>query len=323
MKISEAKYQRLENLSTAGHIIAALAIDQRDSMEKMMPTLKGEERTETIKSYKSEVSRRLTQYASSILLDPIYGLEASKLRHEGRGLLLSYEISGYEDSDRSLRLLDHWSVKRLIDEGADAAKILLYYDVDDNEENNDKKKAVVERIGAECRALDLPFFLEIITYDRNIEDSKSLEFAKRKPHKVLEAMKEFSKEEYMVDVLKMEVPVNMNYVEGYGKISCYSKDRAKEYFLEQSKITNLPYIFLSAGVSMSLFMETLRLAKEAGAEFHGVLCGRATWKGGVDEYIKSRQAGIDWLESQGKENIQALNEVIEETSTSWTGRLEK
>ena len=57
--------------------------------------------------------------------------------------------------------------------------------------------------------------LEIVSYDANNSDSASKEYAKVKPHKVIEAMKEFSKDRYNVDVLKVEVPVNMNFVEGF------------------------------------------------------------------------------------------------------------
>lgn len=323
MKISAKKYQRLENLSNPNQVISALAIDQRDSMVKLFAKVAEEDRTQVIKDYKSAVSKTLTQYASSILLDPIYGMEAAQVRDKNAGLLLSYEVSGYVDQYRLLRLMDGCSALRLVEAGADAAKLLLYYDVDDTEENKDKKKAVVERIGAECRAMDLPCFLEIITYDQAIQDTKSKEYAKIKPRKVLEAMREFSKPRYGIDVLKMEVPVDMHFVEGYGDEVLFTKEEAMQIFRDQSKAADIPYIFLSAGVPMPLFMDSLRLAKEAGAEFHGVLCGRATWKGGVDEFIASKEKGQAWLESQGKENILALNQVIEASCTPWTTRLEK
>ena len=51
---------------------------------------------------------------------------------------------------------------------ANAVKFLLYYDVDDTEEINIQKKAYIERIGSECVAEDIPFFLEVLTYDDNI-----------------------------------------------------------------------------------------------------------------------------------------------------------
>lgn len=91
-------------------------------------------------------------------------------------------------------------------------------------------------------------------------------------------MKEFSNPRYGVDVLKVEVPVNMKYVEGYaaGEEYVYTKEQAARHFKEQSEATPLPFIFLSAGVSADLFRETLRFAKASGSTFNGVLCGRAT-----------------------------------------------
>ena len=46
--------------------------------------------------------------------------------------------------------LVEWSAKRLKEQGANAVKFLLYYDVDDSEEINIQKKAYIERIGSEC-----------------------------------------------------------------------------------------------------------------------------------------------------------------------------
>ncbi|MFM1542375.1 tagatose 1,6-diphosphate aldolase [Helcococcus ovis] len=323
MKISEKKYERLLKLSNEDKVIAALAIDQRGAMEKMVPSLSVEERTSFIKKYKSLVAKELTKYSSSILLDPIYGVEAIKDIDENAGLLMAYEITGYRDDNRQLELTPNLSVRRIAELGADAVKILLYYNVDDTDENNDPKKAQIERIGAECKALDMPFFLEIITYDNEYKDGNSKEFAKLKPRKVNEAIKIFSDERYGVDVLKLEVPVNMKFVEGFGEEAVYTKEEAARFFKEQSEATDLPYIFLSAGVSAELFQETLKFAKNAGAEFHGVLCGRATWKGGVAELEKGEGQCVEWLRAEGKENIVSLNEVLKETCKPWTKRLEK
>ncbi|HEL0588230.1 TPA: tagatose-bisphosphate aldolase, partial [Streptococcus equi subsp. zooepidemicus] len=88
----------------------------------------------------------LTPYASSILLDPEYGLPATKVRDEKSGLLLAYEQTGYDTTTTS-RLPDclvDWSVKRLKEAGADAVKFLLYYDVDGDEYINQQKQAYIE-----------------------------------------------------------------------------------------------------------------------------------------------------------------------------------
>ena len=134
-------------------------------------------------------------------------------------------------------------------------------------------------------------------------------------------MKEFSKENYCVDVLKMEVPVNMSFVEGYGaqdEAPVYTQEEAAAYFREQSAATHLPFIFLSAGVSAELFQETLVFAKRAGSNFNVVLCGRATWKNGVAPYSKlGEDAAREWLKTEGKKNSQELMTVLKETAQPW------
>ena len=67
---------------------------------------------------------------------------------------------------------------------------------------------------------------------------------------------------YGVDVLKVEVPVNMNYVEGYATSEVvHTKAEAAKFFKEQAEATNLPFIFLSAGVKAELFKKHFALRK--------------------------------------------------------------
>ncbi|AYW44781.1 tagatose-bisphosphate aldolase [Tetragenococcus koreensis] len=312
------KQEHLQKLMNENGVISALAIDQRGAMKKMIAPYKEPEADDII-DFKSLVSTELTPYTSSILLDPEYGLPAAGKKAGTSGLLLAYEKSGYDSTapGRLPDLLDIWSVHRLKEAGADACKFLLYYDVDEDEAINNQKHAFIERIGAECIAEDLPFFLELVSYDTSGIDVKSTEYAKVKPHKVNEMMKEFSAEKYHVDVLKVEVPANMAFVAGYSDDEVvYSKEEAANYFVEQTDATHLPFIFLSAGVSAELFRDTLRFAKEAGSTFNGVLCGRATWADGVSVFVQNgEQAAIEWLQTQGKQNIDELNEVLQETAT--------
>ena len=322
MKLTKNKRKYLENFSDENGFISALAIDQRGALKKMINKHQKEEATaEQIKEFKTLVSEHLTKYSSSILLDPEYGLEASKMRDKNAGLLLAYEKTGY-DANAVGRLPDclvEWSAKRLKEEGAYVVKFLLYYDVDENEEINIQKKAYMERIGAECIAEDIPFFLEILSYDCNIDDNSTAEYAKVKPRKVIEAMKEFSNPRYNVDVLKVEVPVNMKFVEGFSDgEAVYTEEEAANYFKLQDEATQLPYIYLSAGVSAKLFQDTLKFAHDSGAKFNGVLCGRATWANGVEIFTKEgEKAAIEWLNTVGKKNIEELNEIVKKTATSW------
>ncbi|HEL0027660.1 TPA: tagatose-bisphosphate aldolase [Streptococcus equi subsp. zooepidemicus] len=325
MTLTRNKKAYLEKVSRKG-IISALAFDQRGALKRMMATHQDTEPAPwQIEALKALVSEELTPYASSILLDPEYGLPATKVRDEKSGLLLAYEQTGYDTTTTS-RLPDclvDWSVKRLKEAGADAVKFLLYYDVDGDEYINQQKQAYIERIGSECQAEEIPFFLELLTYDEAILDNQSVAFAKLKAHKVNEAMKVFSAERFGVDVLKVEVPVNMAYVEGFAEGEVvYSKEEAMQAFRDQEAASHLPYIYLSAGVSAGLFQETLVFAAEAGARFNGVLCGRATWSGAVAVYMsEGEEAARQWLRTEGFQNIDRLNQLLERTASPWTTKL--
>lgn len=324
--ISKEKFEKLAKLSTKNHVISALAIDQRGSIRKMIEAGGGVDNLqEAVENFKVSVSEELTPFASSILLDPEYGIPASKARHEEAGLLLAYEETGYDATQpgRFPDLLPEWSAKRIKEIGADAVKFLLYYDIDEDASINDRKHAFVERIGSECLAEDIPFFLEIVSYDATMADEKSREYAAVKPHKVNDAMKEFSKERYNVDVLKVEVPVNMAFVEGFGtEEPVYTKAEAAAYFKAQDDMTHLPYIYLSAGVSSEMFQETLKFAHEAGTQFNGVLCGRATWKNAIPAFVNGGVKETQtWLQSEGKSNITSLNDVLEVTAVPWDNKI--
>ncbi|MEY8463206.1 tagatose-bisphosphate aldolase [Streptococcus merionis] len=328
LKLTPSKLQHLKNLSNNNDVIGALAIDQRGALRKMMTAGGGSTDDSSIIHFKELISQELTPFSTAILLDPEYGVPAAALRHENSGLIIAYEKTGYDATTvgRIPDLLPNWSAKRIKELGADAVKVLIYFDIDESDDVNDIKKAWVERVGSECVAEDIPYFLEILTYDASDSDVKGEEYAKIKPHKVIEAMKLFSDSRYNVDVLKVEVPVNMAYVEGFTKdgiAPLHTRQEALNFFKAQSDATHLPFIFLSAGVSAKLFQDTLRFAKEAGSTFNGVLCGRATWADSVAVYAKDGdEAGRTWLAKHGRQNMEELNAVINEAATPWTDKVE-
>ncbi len=327
MKISEGKLKKLNALSDSKGVIRAAAMDQRGSLLKSIAKEKGCDpklvTRQMIEEFKTAVTKILTPHASAILLDPEYGLPAAKARSKNAGLLLAYESSGYDNTrpGRLPDLLEDYSVRRIKDAGADAVKILLYYTPNDEKKVKEIKHAFVERIGSECEDQDIPFFLEFVTYDPSGADVNTLEFAKLKPELVAKSMAEFSKPQYQVDVLKVEVPINMKFVEGtrsYKGEKAYSRKEAMELFRKASKSTNKPFIYLSAGVSDDEFRETLELASESGVKFNGVLCGRATWKEGIPVYAKKGVKALeDWLNDRGVKNIKSLNAVLEKCAKPW------
>ena len=330
MTISEGKLKHLQALADTRGVIAAAAMDQRGSLQKSIATAKGispkEVTQQMMEEFKTAVSKVLTPHASAILLDPEYGLPAAAARSKNAGLLLAYEETGYDNTQpgRLPDLLPHLSVKRIVDMGADAVKILIYYTPFEDPNVNDIKHAFVERIGSECEDNQIPFFLEFVGYDPKGGDEKGLEYAKAKPEIVIGSMREFTKPHYKVDVLKVEVPVNADYVEGssvYKGQKAQSKEEAMDLYRKAADVATKPFIYLSAGVSNAEFNESLALAAAAGTAYSGVLCGRATWKEGIPVYGKQGlQVLEDWLATEGVKNINAVNESIK-PATSVFARL--
>jgi tagatose 1,6-diphosphate aldolase len=326
MPISAGKLRRMHALSNERGVIAAAAMDQRGNLQKAIAVARGVEMKEVTPAVMSEfkvaVSRVLTPHASAILLDPEFGLEAARARAANAGLLLAYELSGY-DSTRPGRLPDllpHVSVRRLLDWGADAVNVDMYYSTADDPSVKDIKHAFVERIGAECEAHEMPFFLQVVGYDPKGGDERGLDYARTKPDIVRRSMEEFSKPQYRIDVLKVEVPVNAEYVPGttvFKGQKAYSRDEALKHFREAASACTKPFIYLSAGVGNAQFTESLRMAAESGADHSGVLCGRATWKDGIPVFAKQGAKALeDWLQREGVRNITAVNDAIR-SATPW------
>jgi tagatose 1,6-diphosphate aldolase len=325
-RMTRGKFNGINAIADERGVIRAAAMDQRGSLRKSITKARGSEATaEDLATFKAIGTEVLTPYASAILMDPEFGLEAIKHRAPNAGVLLAYEKTGYDAAQKGRLpdLLDEWSVRRLIEAGADAIKILLYYDPDDDDDwVNRIKQAFIERVGAECRGNDVPFFLELLAYSDQIPDEKSIEFANAKPDKVRKYMEEFSKPQYGVDILKVEVPINIAFVEGStantGGEVAYSRDQAMALFRQAAAAARLPFIYLSAGVTDEVFRETLELAIEADVPFAGVLCGRATWQDGIPVFGKEGpEAFRAWLQGRGVENIEMLNAILAQGAHAW------
>ncbi|MBV9713367.1 MAG: tagatose 1,6-diphosphate aldolase [Ktedonobacteraceae bacterium] len=327
VKITKGKFERLNACANQYGVIAALAVDHRDNLLQAIVTARSEHgtaSTEDLQEFKTAVTRVLTMHASAILLDPEYSLGAIPSRAPGTGVMLAYEKSGYDvaTAGRLPDLLPEWSVRRLVEAGAHAIKILLFYNPFDNEQINTIKRAYVERIGAECAALDVPFFLEPLVYDDALGDEKELAFARKKPQYVTRAIEEFSQSRYGVDILKVELPINPMFLEGSRACTrseiAYSHQEAIEHFRTSAGSASKPFIYLSGGCTDEVFCEMLELVAEAGVKYSGVLCGRATWQDAIPIYAQGGVRALErWLAERGTQNIQAINKILAGTATPW------
>ena len=290
MSVSPGKLKHLKALANSHGVIAAAAMDQRGSLQKSIAAAKGVSpdavTQHEMEEFKIIVSKVLTPHASAILLDPEFGLPAAAARDKNCGLLLAYEKTGYDanTAGRLPDLLVDVSVKRIVDMGGDAVKILLYYSPFDDPKINEIKHAFCERIGAECEFHQIPFFLEFIGYDHLGGSEKGVEYAKAKPEIVLQSMVEFSKPQYYVDMLKVEVPVNAEFVEGssvYKGVSAYTRAQALEYYRKAADVASKPFNAREVSRAVSYLTRTAPLRY-------------ATATGVAQQALTLATLGLDW-----------------------------
>ena len=81
MKITPGKLAGMKAVADSRGVIAAAAMDQRGSLKKSLAKERGGDVTDKdMEDFKIHVTEVLTQYASAILLDPEWGIPASKRR---------------------------------------------------------------------------------------------------------------------------------------------------------------------------------------------------------------------------------------------------
>jgi len=209
-----------------------------------------------------------------------YGLPAAAKRAANAGLLLAYEQTGYDKNmlGRMPRLLEGWSVKRLVEAGANAVKLLLYYSSLSAVETNDRKYAFVEKVGAECAASDVPFFLELVSYGENT-DEKSIEL-RGSNTKSCSRMKDFQSRDTMW-IVESEHARQSLFCRGIavsaGEILC-KREQAKHISCSPAAARRFRLFTFPRAFSKQPPFSLDALAAEAGAKFSGVLCGRPRGK---------------------------------------------
>lgn len=323
MTLTPGKQKGLKQISNEDNIIFATAMDQRGSLGKMIQSFDSSKNYDSsLSEFKGGVAKVLGNNSSSLLLDPEYGWDAAQQLNNDVGLIMAYEKTGYDTTEKGRlpNLVDFYAIQDLAKNGANAVKLLIYYDHNEDEYTNRIKNAFIKRVGDECKQNDILFILEPVSYSHEGFDAKSTEFAKEKPAIIEFFMEEFSKNKYAVDVLKVEVPVYIYNIEGYNAYDNYNpvfteKD-AQYYYKKCSDLSKIPFIYLSGGVTNEQFVETLHFAKKSGAKFNGCLCGRAIWKDGIETYAtETWDMYINWLNQKGLKNLNKVKEAIEETAT--------
>ena len=311
-KLTIGKLRGLQQIASADGILAMCAMDHRGSLRSMIngenPEAVGDAE---IVERKLELCSSLAQYASAVLLDPIFGAAQCLSRGvlpKSTGLLISIEASGYsgQKEHRLTELLSDWSVEKIKRMGASAVKILLYYRPD-LKELASRQLETVNMVARECIEYDLPFLVEPVSYPVGSEISNPAEFASVKERLVIETARDMTA--LPIDVLKAEFPADLRY----------RKDKSGliELCRQLDASSQAPWVILSAAVDYELFCQQVEIACRAGAS--GFLGGRAIWQEAMR--IGDARERVRYLTTVGVDRLKRLIDIASKYAVPWYKKL--
>jgi tagatose 1,6-diphosphate aldolase len=291
-----------------------LAVDQRPPIFNIISNAKGRRHTyDEVVECKKLITSNLSQLATAILMDPNYSLSNILQYNKSKGLVITLEDHSFIETERGRYSdnIQNWSVEKIKKVGGDAVKVLAWYRPDADSESIEHQKKYVKKIGEECEKYSIPFLLELLVYPFKDDENHTTEYQEQKQKKtqhVIDSVKEFSKDEYKVDIFKLESPVHSNDLEG--EIS----QATEEAFKDLSNATNnKPWVVLSSGMGKDSFYKCLELAYKNGAS--GYLAGRTIWLDAFNQY-----PNIELVEEGLKVNsisyVNKLNELTAKNAQS-------
>ena len=265
-------------------------------------------RDDDLTTFKKAVLETLGPGATTVLLDASEGPELLANYPSDCARMLAFEADVYHisDDDRITVLPDNLAVEDYPNLGVGLLKFFMYYAPDGPADLNAKKQDIVADLGQRCREAGVSYLMEPLVYHPDIQPGDET-YARIKPDLVRRATETFSAERFHVDVLKVEIPVDLNFVEGFGQ-PAISREAAHHAFRQAADAAgDVDIVYLSAGVSFDQFEASLRMAREAGVDYRGFMCGRAIWSDAVAVFGAGGERALrTWLERHGADRLTRL-----------------
>ncbi len=304
--LSLGKRRGLSQCANEKDVFNILALDHRQAVKKVFID-QSDPYAEAV-AFKRAVVRTLTPFSTAVLLDPSIGAGpciADNSLPGKCGLIITVEASGYEGpaNARISRLPEDWSTDRIKRIGASAVKLLVYYH--SRSTTASAMQELVSQVSTDCQRLDIPLFLEILTYS---PDPTGMKLTPRQfTDGVISAAADLTS--IGGDILKVEFPVDVR--------AQPDKKVWAEACQKVSEASKIPWVLLSAGVDYSVFAEQTEVACKAGAS--GILAGRAIWKEALEVPSNERDA---FLTKTGCERLQHLNDFCSQYGRPYTDYFE-
>lgn len=306
--LSIGKMRGLQQISNSKGIITVCAMDHRDSLRRQLSEGNPDAVSyDDMVNFKMEMCRIIAPLASAILLDPIYGAAqaiASWVLPGSTGLLVSMEKSGYvgQSNARITEIIPEWTIPKIKKMGASAVKLLIYFRPD-IKDIVAKQISLVAGLADECIREDIPFLVEAVSYPLEEEKSNPEEFARKKSDLVLETARQLT---YLpIDIFKAEFPADINYENNEAKLAAYCR--------ELSRISQVPWVLLSAGIGYVQFKKQVEIACKAGAS--GFMAGRALWQEATKEHTAEER--VAFLKDTTVSRFKEIAAIADKYATPW------
>jgi len=307
------KTSRIQDLLDKNKFFS-LAIDQGTSLKNLIKENKKDFRENDYFYFKKQVILNLSSEVSSILFD-YDTFQSDEIYHKlNVPKIIAYEDDAYniDDIDKITNL-----PKKNIDQHIDkfsAIKFFMYLNPDSMSEINNKKIDLILNVSAICKKFNIPFLFEpLLYYDSNSGLSYE-EFCKKKPQYIKYFYSEFSKQEYFIDIIKIEFPFNEDEVKGFesnNNKNFYSNNDCQNILQDVFYDSKVPFVFLSAGMKFNNFYNSLSLAKTSGIDFTGFLCGRSIWYDAINIFsCDSNEKFVNWILNEGKSRLVKLKSTL-------------
>jgi tagatose 1,6-diphosphate aldolase len=293
----------LQQCASPGGRFTIMALDHRQNLRRALhPSDPGSASYAELVEFKRIAVRALASATTGVLLDPEVG--AAQCIADGSlpgnvGLVVALETTGFAGppTARQSRLLDGWSAAKARRMGASAAKLLVYYHP--LAANAGEQEALVGDAVAQCRAADLPIFVEPLTY--SVVEGVPLEGDDRRRSIVTTAA---TMSRLGADVLKLQFPYGLDEVD---------RGKWQDACSELTETVGRPWVLLSGENPPDAFMEKAEVACRAGAS--GIACGRGIWTEATDLAGSEREA---FFKGVARDRLLRLRDIVDSYARPWT-----
>ena len=251
----------LTQLARTSGALAMVAVDQREALRGMFaahqstPVLDSQ-----LTQFKVDVARELSPYASALLVDQEFGIDAiidQKVLKNSCGLIAAADLlvgpPGGAATDTAID--PDVDPIRMRDIGSVGLKFLILWR---NDESPDMRAQLVEDFNKLCQISGLPSIVEII-----VKPPRDTTKGFNREEEIIIAAREAAT--WKPDLYKAEVPFH-----GEGDLNLVMKNADRI-----SEAIGSPWVVLSNGVKQPFFADAVKACAMGGAS--GFLAGRAVW----------------------------------------------